>query len=82
MSDDLNLNPEEVFTQLNATKVLIAILDTIKEISIPTSAIIDAGGIDRELQVDYNSEDQTFTFKVRETVESGFNNDQLITDFE
>jgi hypothetical protein len=82
MSDDLNLNPEEVFTQLNATKVLIAILDTIKEISIPTSAIIDAGGIDRELQVDYNSEDQTFTFKVRETIESGNNDNELITDFE
>jgi hypothetical protein len=82
MSDDLNLNPEEVFTQLNATKVLIAILDTIKEISIPTSAIIDAGGVDRELQVDYNSDNQTFTFKVRETVESGNSDNELITDFE
>jgi nitrogen fixation/metabolism regulation signal transduction histidine kinase len=82
MNDDLNINTEEIFTQLNATKVLIAILDTIKEISIPTSAIIDAGGIDRELQVDYNSEDQTFTFKVRETAEPGNNDNELITDFE
>jgi hypothetical protein len=82
MSDDLNINTEEIFTQLNATKVLIAVLETIKEISIPTSAIIDAGGIDRELQVDYNSEDQTFTFKVRETIEPGNNDDKLITDFE
>ena len=82
MSDDLNVNPEEVFTQLNSTKILIAVLETITEISIPTSAIIGAAGVDRELQVDYNSDDQTFTFKVRETVESGNSDNELITDFE
>jgi hypothetical protein len=80
MTDEVKA--EEVFTQLNATKILVAILEQIEKITVPTNLILLAGEEDREIQVDYNSDDQTFTFAIRKNNESGFDNDQLIESFE
>ena len=74
--------PSDIFASLNVSKILVAILEIQKEISIPSSLFINAATEDKELQVDYDSDNQLFKFKLKEKDESGTNNDQLITDFE
>lgn len=73
---------ENIFATLSVPKILIATIQTLGEITIPTEAFINAGTEDQELQVDYNSDNQTFTFKLKVKDESGTDNNELITDFE
>jgi hypothetical protein len=58
-------NIEEVYAQLNIARILVAVLETLGEISIPVEKIINAENEDKEVQVDYNDSDQTFTFKLK-----------------
>ena len=65
MTED-ELSPEqEIFASLNITNVLIAILEKMGEVIIPTGSFLNAVKEDRELQVDYNSDDKTFIFKLK-----------------
>ena len=73
---------QDIFASLNVSKILVAILEMQNEITIPSDLFINAATIDKELQVDYDSDNQSFKFKLKGKDESGFNNDQLITDFE
>jgi hypothetical protein len=57
---------EDSIVDLNANKILIAILNTIKEVNIPALTLLDSGQTDSELQIDYDSDNQWFTFKLRE----------------
>lgn len=57
---------QDIFASLNVSKILVAILEIQKEIIIPSSLFLNAATIDKELQVDYNSDNQTFVFKLRE----------------
>jgi hypothetical protein len=58
--------PEDIFKDMNLSKVLVAILETIKEINVPSITFLDAANEDKELQVDYDSDNQSFTFKLRD----------------
>jgi hypothetical protein len=61
-----NQDPGDIFASLNVSKILVAILEQQKEISIPSSSFINAATIDKELQVDYDADKQTFLFKLKE----------------
>ena len=63
MSD---LNIEDVYAQLNVSKILVATLQSIGEISLPVTDFLNATNEDKELQVDYNESDNTFTFKLKQ----------------
>jgi hypothetical protein len=83
MSEDIKVSTvEEVFASLNVSRILIAAIETLGEINVPTDVFMAAATEDQELKVDYNSDNQMFTFTLKGKDESGFNNDQLITDFE
>jgi len=83
MTEEIKVSTaEEVFGSLSVPKILIAAIQTLGEITVPTDSFLNAGTEDQELQVDYNSDNQTFTFKLKVLNESGFNNDQLIESFE
>ena len=56
---------EDVYAQLNIAKILVATIEKIGEISLPVSSFLNATNEDKELQVDYNEEDQTFLFKLK-----------------
>jgi hypothetical protein len=56
---------EDVYAQLNIAKILVAALETLGEISVPVSQIINAENEDKEVQVDYSEEEKTFTFKLK-----------------
>jgi hypothetical protein len=83
MTEEIKVSTaEEVFGTLSVPKILIAAIQTLGKIVVPTDLFINAGTEDQELQVDYNSDDQTFTFTLKESNDPGFNNDQLIESFE
>jgi hypothetical protein len=83
MTEEIKVSTaEEVFGALSVPKILIASLETLGTITVSTDLFLNAATEDQELKVDYNSDDQTFTFSLKGKNESGTNNDQLITDFE
>jgi hypothetical protein len=57
---------EDVYAQLNIAKILVATIESIGEISLPVANFLEATNEDKELQVDYNETDQTFTFKLKQ----------------
>ena len=61
--------PDEIFKEMNLSKILVAMLEELKEVNISAATFIDAAKEDKELQVDYNSDNQSFTFKLRDKVE-------------
>jgi uncharacterized protein involved in type VI secretion and phage assembly len=58
--------PQDIFADMNVSKILVSILETIGEVKVSTSNFMDAGAEHKELQVDYNEDDQTFVFKLRD----------------
>ena len=83
MTEDIKVSTaEDIFGALSVPKILIAALETLGTITVSTDLFMNAATDDQELKVDYNSDDQTFTFTLKGKNESGFNNDQIITDFE
>jgi hypothetical protein len=78
----IDQTPADIFSSLNITKILVAILETNNFIDIPASLFMKSLEEDKELQVDYNEDNQTFRFQLKEKNGQGNNNDQLITDFE
>jgi hypothetical protein len=83
MTEDIKVSTaEDIFGALSVPKILIAALETLGTITVPTDLFMNAATDDQELKVDYNSDDQTFTFTLKGKDESGTDKDQLITDFE
>lgn len=60
--------PEDLFKEMSLSKVLVAIMETIKEINIPVMTFLDSANEDKELEVEYNSENETFVFKLKSKV--------------
>jgi hypothetical protein len=83
MTEEIKVSTaEDIFGALSVSKILIAALETLGTITVSTDLFMNAATEDQELKVDYNSDDQTFTFTLKGKDESGTDNDQLITDFE
>jgi len=57
---------EDIYAQLNITKILVATIQSLGEISLPVTDFLNATNEDKELQVDYNESDNTFTFKLKQ----------------
>lgn len=58
--------PEEIFKMLTASRILVAILEDQKQISISADLFINMVAQDKQLQVDYDDETNSFTFKIKE----------------
>jgi len=58
--------PQDIFADMNVSKILVSILETIGEIKVATDQFINAGAENKELQVDYNDDEKTFVFKLRD----------------
>lgn len=59
-------NAEEIFKSMNASKILVAILETIKSVEVKTDIFLNANNEDRELSVNYDDETQSFTFALKD----------------
>jgi len=64
-------NPEEIFKLLTASRILVAILQQEKQISVPSSSFVTLVSEDKQLQVDYDEQNDSFTFKIREENNEG-----------
>jgi hypothetical protein len=60
------VTPKEVFEGLNVTKILMAILETQKEIIVPINNFRNITEEEKSLQVDYDEDTLNFTFKFKE----------------
>lgn len=58
----------EVVAALNLNKVLIAILDTLGSVTVPTLTFIDAATADKELVVTYDEDTLSFIFSLKDKV--------------
>lgn len=62
---------EDIFKTMNASRVLVAILNKIGSIEIPTEDFIKSNSEDTQLSVSYNDESLSFEFKLEfKTAES------------
>ncbi len=57
-------NTEDIFKSMNATKVLVAILNKIGTVDIPTQDFINANSEDTQLSVTYNDKSLSFEFRL------------------
>jgi len=62
-------NYEDVMAEFSINKVLLAILETVGEVKVPTLAFIEAGNSDKGLLVEYDEEGPSFIFKLGDKVE-------------
>jgi hypothetical protein len=63
-------NHEDMLKSMNATTILIAVLNQIGSISITTKDFLEVNSEDRQLSVEYDSDSMSFTFKMQEEVSS------------
>jgi hypothetical protein len=72
----------EVQAQLTASKVLIAILETIGQVVVPTRTLFEANNKDKELVVDYDENGPSFIFRLPtpEDMEYNANFDDALND--
>jgi hypothetical protein len=62
----MSVTQEEIIPGMNATKVLVSILETVKSVDVKMSDYINSNKETRELKVDYNGDTETFTFGLKE----------------
>ena len=60
---------EDILAEFSINKVLLAILETLGEVKVPTLAFIEAGDSDKGLVVEYDEEGPSFIFKLGDKVE-------------
>ena len=56
---------EEIIQQMSLNKILVAILEEHGPLTVPTLKFLDAAQTDKELVVDYDEENPSFTFSLR-----------------
>jgi hypothetical protein len=72
--------PSEVFQAMNATKILVAILENQKIVNIPIDTFINAGAEQKNLNVEYNEETKEFVFQLKENIEQQDDNQDAATE--
>jgi len=65
----MSKTPAEVYQAMNATNILVAILDSQKKISVPLDTFLNASNGDKNLNVEYNEDTASFVFELRDKVE-------------
>jgi hypothetical protein len=70
----MSKTPAEVYQAMNATNILVAILESQKKVIIPLDIFLNASNGDKNLNVEYNEDLSSFVFELRDKVE------QQITD--
>jgi hypothetical protein len=89
MTEEYDIN--DVQASLTASKVLVAILETLGEVRVETKTLVGAENKDKELIVDYDETGPAFIFRLpkpgdleynAEIVQDVPSEEELINDFE
>ncbi len=62
---------EDFLADLNLSQLLVAILETVGTVEIPTTKFMNASFEDKEIVVNYDDEIPSFTFSLRDKAEDG-----------
>jgi hypothetical protein len=65
--DKMTQDIEGLVSSISINQVLVAILEEYGKLTVPTLKFLDAKTSEKELVIDYNEEDPSFTFSLRET---------------
>jgi hypothetical protein len=57
---------EQLVASISLNKVLIAILEEHKQLSVPTLRFLESKDTDKELVIDYDESGPSFTFSLKE----------------
>lgn len=63
----MNENTQDIFKSMNASRVLVAVLNKIGSIEIPTEDFIKSNSEDTQLSVTYNDDSLSFEFKLEKS---------------
>jgi hypothetical protein len=62
----MSKTPAEVYQAMNATNILVAILQSQKKVLVPINVFLEASNQDQQLNVEYNEESSSFVFELKE----------------
>ena len=65
--DKMTQDIEGLVSSISINQVLVAILEEYGKLTVPTLKFLDVKTSEKELVIDYNEEDPSFTFSLRET---------------
>ncbi len=86
MTEEINQEPDfdvnEVQAALTASKVLVAILETLGEVRVSTKTMFEANNKDKELIVDYDENGPSFIFRLPKRGELGEEADLIVDNAE
>jgi hypothetical protein len=94
MTEEVQHDINQIQASLTASKVLVAILETLGEVRVETKTLVGAENKDKELIVDYDENGPSFIFRLPRPGDFEFNADlieeanitqedtDLINDFE
>ena len=74
MTEEYDVNA--VQASLTASKVLVAILETLGSVRVETKTLVEANNKDKQLIVDYDEEGPAFIFRLPTEDEIKFNYDE------
>ena len=57
---------EDLIAQMSTNKVLVAILETLGSVKVPTLTFLDAANQDKELVITYEEEPPSFVFSLKD----------------
>jgi hypothetical protein len=80
MTEEVKPDINQVQAQLTASKVLVAILETLGQVRVETKTLVGAENKDKELVVDYDENGPAFIFRLNAPEHT--NEEELINDFE
>jgi hypothetical protein len=81
MTEEVKPDINQIQAQLTASKVLVAILETLGRVRVETKTLVSAENKDKELVVDYDENGPAFIFSVASALVAN-NEEELINDFE
>jgi hypothetical protein len=76
----MSKTPTEVYQAMNASNILVAILQSQKNVSIPLNVFLEASNEDQQLNVEYNEETSSFVFQLKEKIEQPNNQENAEPD--
>jgi hypothetical protein len=87
MTEEVQQDINQIQASLTASKVLVAILETLGEVRVETKTLVGAENKDKELIVDYDENGPAFIFRLPRKGDFEFNANlieeaELVNDFE
>jgi hypothetical protein len=76
----MSKTPTEVYQAMNASNILVAILQSQKNVSVPLNVFLEASNEDQQLNVEYNEETSSFVFQLKEKIEQPNNQENAEPD--